>query len=77
MSLYYAELNNIAGNDPETHEIVPLFNPRKDRWGDDFEWSGPDLIGITRIGRVTIRVLGINASIRRDVRAALRREAIF
>lgn len=36
---------NIAGRDPETGEIVQLFNPRWDRWIDHFEWNGPDLIG--------------------------------
>jgi hypothetical protein len=68
---------NIAGRDPETDEIVRLFHPRKDRWRDHFEWNGPDLIARTRVGRVTVHVLGINDSIRRDVRAVLRGEESF
>jgi hypothetical protein len=68
---------NIAGRDATTGEIVRLFHPRKDRWGDHFEWSGADLIGRTQIGRVTIHVLAIDDSTRRDVRDALRREQTF
>ena len=38
---------NIAGRDPETGDIVLLFHPRRDVWGDHFQWDGPDLIGKT------------------------------
>jgi hypothetical protein len=68
---------NIAGRDRETGEIVQLFHPRRDRWSDHFEWNGPDLIGKTKVGRVTIHVLGIDDPIRRDVRAVLWREGSF
>jgi hypothetical protein len=27
---------NIAGLDPETGQLVPLFNPRRNRWSDHF-----------------------------------------
>jgi HNH endonuclease len=67
---------NIAGRDPETGEIVRLFHPRRDRWRDHFEWNGPDLIGKTQVGRVTIHVLAIGDPILRAVRAALLDEGI-
>jgi hypothetical protein len=67
---------NIAGRDPETGEIVPLFHPRRDRWGDHFEWNGPNLIGKSRIGRATIQVLAIDDPSFRAVRVALRDEGI-
>lgn len=67
---------NIAGSDPETAEIVRLFDPRRDIWTDHFEWHGPDLIGRTSIGRVTIQVLAINEPDFRAARAALRNEAV-
>lgn len=76
-ALQSAQGPNIAGRDPVTGEIVPLFHPIKDQWRDHFEWNGPDLIGRTTVGRVTIHVLGINDLIRRDVRAALLREGSF
>jgi hypothetical protein len=65
---------NIAGRNPETGEIVPLFHPRRDRWGDHFEWNGGDLIGKTEIGRATIQVLAINDPGFRAVRIALQEE---
>jgi hypothetical protein len=60
----------------ETGEIVRLFHPRRDRWGDHFEWNGPDLIGKTQVGRVTIDVLAIGDPNFRDVRCALLDEGI-
>jgi hypothetical protein len=63
---------NIAGLDNRTHEIVRLYHPRRDQWMDHFRWHGPRLLGLTPIGRVTIRVLAINHP---DV-VAFRRELI-
>ena len=34
---------NIAGRNPETGEIVELFHPRRDWWGDHFDWNRADL----------------------------------
>jgi len=65
---------NIAGRSPGTGEVVELFNPRRDRWGDHFEWNGADLIGKTAVGRVTIQVLAINDPGFRAVRIALKDE---
>jgi hypothetical protein len=67
---------NIAGRNPETGEVVELFHPRRDRWGDHFEWSGADLIGKTTVGRATIQVLAINDPGFRAVRIALRDEGL-
>ncbi len=67
---------NIAGRNPETGRIVPLFHPRKDHWDDHFQWRGVDLTGRTEIGRVTIQVLGINDPGFRAIRMALRDEGI-
>ncbi len=48
--------------DPQTGAIVPLFNPRTQRWNDHFEWidEGRKLFGKTEIGRATIERLGMN-----------------
>jgi hypothetical protein len=51
---------NLAGIDPKTRKLVPLFHPRLDRWTDHFRWRGAQLIGSTPIDRVTIRVLAMN-----------------
>ncbi len=62
---------NLAGIDPETGQIVPLFHPRRDVWSDHFSWSGPSLIGRTSTGRATIVVLRINNQARLTLRAVL------
>lgn len=51
---------NIAGIDPSTDEVVPLYHPRRERWDEHFVWKGPFLTGLTSIGRVTIAVLRMN-----------------
>lgn len=38
-------------------EIVPLFNPRTQKWVRQFRWSGPRLVGKTKCGRAGWRVL--------------------
>ncbi len=68
---------NIAGIDSETSQVVPLFNPRLMSWEDHFTWNGPELIGRTAIGRVTIDVLKINDPERIDYRRLLQEEGIF
>ncbi len=57
--------------------LIPLFNPRTDRWTDHFAWEGAVLIGKTHVGKVTIEVLAINLSHRVALRAALIEEGIF
>ena len=51
---------NIAGHDPKTGKLTPLFNPRRHKWQKHFRWDGPVLIGRTAIGRTTVTVLNIN-----------------
>ena len=55
-----AKGSNVAGYDPVTDALVPLFNPRADDWHDHFKWEGPVLRGLTSEGRATIEVLRIN-----------------
>lgn len=69
--------SNIAGRDLQTGEIVRLFHPRQDRWNDHFGWNGPELIGLTPIGRVTVDVLAINLWYRRALRESLIVEGVF
>jgi hypothetical protein len=63
---------NIAGYDPQSDELVPLYNPRAHKWKNHFSWNGPALVGRTPIGRATIEVLGINSPERVDHRRLLR-----
>lgn len=66
---------NIAGLDPETGELTPLFNPRADAWAYHFAWDGVFLRGKTGIGRATVEVLDINHVDSMTVREALRDES--
>lgn len=68
-----AKASNVAGYDPVTDELVPLFNPRIDKWSDHFEWSGAKLKGKTKTGRATIEVLGINRPERIEHRRMLQK----
>ena len=51
---------NLSGLDPKTGRLTRLFHPRRDSWSMHFRWKGPQLIGVTAIGRTTIAVLAIN-----------------
>jgi hypothetical protein len=46
--------------DPETNSLVPLFNPRQQRWNEHFRWDGHNLVGLTPIGRAAVFVLDLN-----------------
>jgi hypothetical protein len=48
--------------DPETHEAVPLYNPRTQPWIEHFMWndSGTQILGLTPIGRATVVALQLN-----------------
>jgi 5-methylcytosine-specific restriction endonuclease McrA len=37
--------SNIAGIDPTSREMVPLFNPRRQSWRRHFRWEGAYLVG--------------------------------
>ena len=68
---------NLAGRDPATGKLTPLFHPRQDQWRDHFEWNGAELVGRTVIGQVTIQVLAINDPDFLTVREALLEEGVF
>lgn len=51
---------NLAGIDPETGLLTRLFHPRLDAWTSHFRWDGPEIIGISTIGRVTVNGLFMN-----------------
>src|SRR5690349_19661729 len=52
---------NIAGIDPQNGSLTRLFNPRTDKWGDHFAWSGAFIHALSPVGRTTIVVLSMNA----------------
>lgn len=62
---------NLAGIDPESGEMVALFNPRRQPWSEHFVRIGALIVGLTSIGRTTIQVLAMNAPERRELRERL------
>lgn len=54
--------NRIAALDLISGEVALLFNPRRQKWQDHFEWSsgGERIIGITPTGRATVLALALN-----------------
>ena len=62
---------NLAGIDPDTGQMVPLFNPRMQRWEEHFDLHGGWIVGLTPVGRATIRVLAMNVDEQRELREEL------
>jgi hypothetical protein len=52
---------NIAGIDPQTGGVVRLFHPRRDHWAEHFAWEGNKIVGVSRVGAVTLGLLQMNA----------------
>jgi len=54
--------NFTTGIDPDTGQMLPLFNPRQQKWSDHFIWSadGLKIIGISSVGRATSNRLDLN-----------------
>ena len=60
--------------DPESNAVVPLFNPRGDRWEEHFQWSASDpalVEGKTSRGRATVVLLQMNHPTMVDIRRLL------
>lgn len=64
---------DLTSIDPETGAIVPLFDPRRDRWADHFRLDGARIEPLTAVGRVTVRLLQLNAAERLRERELLAR----
>ncbi len=66
-SLYKAAKQE--AEDPETKEIVPLFNPRCQKWEEHFSWGGVKIIGLTPTGQATSLCLRFNRPMILAIRA--------
>lgn len=56
--------SDFATIDPNTGEIVPLFNPRRQVWDEHFTLNNARIEGITLIGQATARLLMFNTPTR-------------
>lgn len=54
--------SDLSSVDWDNHgTIIPLFNPRLQRWGDHFRLDGLRIVPLTAVGRVTVFLLQLNA----------------
>lgn len=65
--------NKLEVIDPASGEMVPLFNPRLQRWGEHFAWSKDytQVIGLTATGRATAAALQMNQQNMINLRKAM------
>jgi len=68
---------NLTSIDPQTNEIVRLFDPRKNNWEEQFELQGPLIVGCTPTGRATVRLLNMNEHDRLDMRSELIEDELY
>jgi len=62
---------NLSAIDPDTGALVPLFNPRVHSWANHFAFDGVAIVGLTPIGRATVRLLNMNDEERIEMRTEL------
>lgn len=68
---------NLSSIDPETQQIVLLFNPRLDLWRDHFELRNGEVVGLSPTGRATVRLLNMNAPHRVELREEWLKDARY
>lgn len=71
-----APCNRAKGSDigsltKESGSFVRLYNPRIDKWHEHFKIDGSQIIGLTEVGRVTVKILRLNDEERRLEREIL------
>lgn len=62
--------DRIQAADPETDELVAVYNPRLDRWNEHFRWDGYQVVALTAVGRATVAALDLNHPRRLRIRQA-------
>ncbi len=59
---------NLTTIDPESDEIVRVFNPRTDAWETHFRFADFVIIGLTDVGPAMVRRLAMNSPQRVELR---------
>lgn len=62
---------NLTSIDPATGDVVELFNPRRQIWEEHFAVDVARIQGRTPTGRVTARLLQMNATTQVKIRERL------
>ena len=53
---------NLVSVDPESGETAALFDPRQHDWSEHFRNESGKIVGLTAIGRESVRLLNMNAA---------------
>jgi hypothetical protein len=69
--------DRVEARDPEGGPMVPLFNPRTQKWSSHFRWDSYRVVGITPIGRATVATLVMNHARRLLIRQAEEQFGLF
>ena len=77
MTCNLRKASDVASFDPDTGDLVPLFNPRTQTWPEHFTLDGPRFVGLTPIGRTTVEFLQLNSFERVIERAELIEAGVF
>ncbi len=69
---------NLSSIDPETSARVDLYHPCQQKWVEHFHIA-PEarIVGITAVGRATVRLLDMNGSPQLELRRELIEQAMF
>ncbi len=62
---------NLSAIDPETGQIVTLFNPRQELWTEHFTFVGARIVGLTPAGRATVALFQMNEASRVKLRSVI------
>lgn len=65
---------NLTGIDPVTGSLTRLFDPRNQSWAERFRFEGPQIVGVSPTGRVTVLLMNMNDAPRLLLRATLMAE---
>lgn len=59
--------------DPQTDQLVELYNPRKENWDKHFTWSDDytQILGLTPTGRASVELLQLNRPGNQNLRRVL------
>jgi hypothetical protein len=69
--------SEVAAYDPETGQLIALFNPRTQQWHEHFGVESGAIMPLTAVARVTILVLQLNRPGRIMVRQVLAQQGAY
>ncbi len=52
--------SDIGAIDPDSGQLVRLFDPRHQKWADHFQFLSQEIVGLTTVGRATVEFLQFN-----------------